>query len=124
MVVGRAEAVEEGVDGRPPEEVLVGGHYRAAAVEIGAEPVPNAVLAFLTGPALGLSKADIVAPAPRRSGGDGSDGAREWGRRIRRASAWRREGAGAAAFGTWVRGRGEACGREGYPRSRMDFRSF
>ena len=92
MVVGRAEAVEEGVDGRPPEEVLAGGHCRAVAVEIGAEPVPNVVLAFLTGLALGLSKADIVAPAPRRSGGAAAGpcgGARELGWRIRR-----REGVG------------------------------
>ena len=85
MVVGRAETVEEGVDRRPPEEVLVGGHYRAAAVEIGAEPVPNAVLAFLTGPVLDLSKADIVAPPPRRSEGAAAGpcgGARERGRQI------------------------------------------
>ena len=84
MVVGRAEAVEEGVDGWPPEEVLGDGHCRAVVVEIGAEPVPNVVLAFLTGPALGLSKADIVAPAPRRSGGATAGpcgGARERGRR-------------------------------------------
>ena len=94
MVVGRAEAVQEGVDGRPPEEVLAGGHCRVAAMEIGAEPVPNVVLSFLTGPALGLSKADIVAPAPRRSGGAAAGpcgGARERGRRIR----WL-EGVGAA----------------------------
>ena len=137
MVVGRAEAVEEGVGGWPPEEVLAGGHCRATVVEIGAEPVPNVVLAFLTGLALGLSKADIVAPAPRRSGGAAAGpcgGPRELGWRIRRregvgavnpAGAGVEEGGSGRGGGrTWVRGCGGACGWEGYPRSRMDFRSF
>ena len=109
MVVGRAEAVEEGVDGRPPEEVLAGGHCRAVAVEIGAEPVPNVVLAFLTGPALGLSKADIVAPAPRRSGGAAAGpcgGPRELGWRIRR-----REGVGGGGSSRRRRGGGRERGR-------------
>ena len=63
-------------------------------MEIGTEPVPNVVLVFLIGPTLGLSRADIMAPAPRRSGGAAAGpcgGARERGRRIR----WL-EGVGAA----------------------------
>ena len=99
----------------PPRRLRGGGHLDGREREQLHHAPP---------PRLGRSLPPARCGARVVAGASGSGGVREWGWWIRWAPAWRREGAGAGAFGTWVQGRGGACGREGYPGSRMEFRSF
>jgi hypothetical protein len=95
-VVGRPEAVEEGVDGRPPDEVLAGGGGPAADTAGAERRDRNGDILER----VGLDD-DIAAPRRWRRGAqpDLGRGTRVLGKEASTSSWGRREGSSCACFG-------------------------